>query len=88
MVNIASLMSMRAVQVAQRLSHSPSTEISGPERQYGVLLLREQGSTLEAFVSKDRGLVASQHALYVETDRSAACRYMEADDISVAGTDH
>ncbi|BDA42376.1 probable metal chaperone YciC at N-terminal half [Coccomyxa sp. Obi] len=64
-------------EVAQRLSHTPSTDISGPERQYGVLLLREQGSTLEAFVSKERGLVASAYALYVETDRSAACRALE-----------
>ena len=49
--------------------------------------MREQGSTLEAFVSKDRGLVASGHALYVETDRSAACRYTKADDISIPGMD-
>ena len=64
-----------APQVTQRLIPSPATDLSHPERQYGVLLLREQGAILEAFVSKERGLVASEHARYVETDHSAACRW-------------
>jgi hypothetical protein len=64
-----------APQVTQRLIPSPATDLSHPERQYGVLLLREQGAILEAFVSKERGLVASEHARYVETDLSAACRW-------------
>ncbi len=68
-------LTLPAVQVTQRLLPSPATDLSAPERRYGVLLLREQGIVLEAFVSKDRGLVASEHALYVETDHSAACRY-------------
>jgi len=66
---------MLLAQVAQRMSYSPATDISAPERRYGVLLLREEGAVLEAFVAKDHGLIASDHSLYVETDREAACRY-------------